>query len=39
LVGTNTTLKLLVVDLPSYNLVPGGLVQFSGDFRVVERVV
>ena len=39
LVGTDTTLKLLVVDLPSYNLVPGGLVQFSGDFRVVERVV
>jgi hypothetical protein len=38
-VGTDTTLKLLVVDLPSYNLVPGGLVQFSGDFRVVERVV
>ena len=39
LVGTDTTLRLLVVDLPSYNLVPGGLVQFSGDFRVVERVV
>jgi len=38
-VGTDTTLRLLVVDLPSYNLVPGGLVQFSGDFRVVERVV
>jgi hypothetical protein len=38
-IGTDTTLRLLVVDLPSYNLVPGGLVQFSGDFRVVERVV
>ena len=38
-VGTDTTMRLLVVDLPSYNIVPGGLVQFSGDFRVAERVV
>jgi len=38
-VGTDTTMRLLVVDLPAYNIVPGGLVQFSGDFRVVERVV
>ena len=38
-VGTETSMQLLVVDLPSYKIVPGGLVQFSGDFRVVERVV
>jgi hypothetical protein len=39
LVGTQTTMRLLVVELPSYNLVPGGIVQFSGDFRVVEKVI
>jgi hypothetical protein len=38
-VGTDTTMRLLVVDLPSYKIVPGGLVQFSSDFRVAERVV
>ena len=39
LIGTDTTMRLLVVDLPSYNIVPGGIVQFSGDFRVAERVI
>ena len=39
LIGTDTTMRLLVVDLPAYHLVPGGIVQFSGDFRVVERVI
>ena len=39
LVGTSVTFRVVVVDLPNYQIVNRDQVQFSDDFRVVEKVI
>jgi hypothetical protein len=39
LVGTSVTFRVVVVDLPNYQIVNRDQVQFSSDFRVVEKVI
>ena len=39
LVGTSVTFRVVVVDLPNYQIVNKDQVQFSDDFRVVEKVI
>lgn len=36
--GETCTFKVLVTNLPSYQYVPGRLLQFSGDFQLLENV-
>ena len=37
--GPTCEFKVLVTNLPSYNYLPGKLIQFSGDFQILENVV
>jgi len=39
LVGTATTMRLLVADLPTYKLVERDWAEFTGDFKLVEKVI
>lgn len=39
LVGTETTLTVLISDLPTYEITEKGWAQFSGDFSLIERVL
>lgn len=36
--GETCTFKVIVTSLPSYQYVPGKLIQFSGDFQLLENV-
>jgi len=38
-VGTATTLKVIVSELPTYRLVNNNFAEFTGNFTVVERIV
>lgn len=37
--GSDCTFKVIVTRSPSYQLIPGKLVQFTGDFELLENVV
>lgn len=37
-VGTACTWKVIVTTLPTYTLVPGRLIEWSGEFEVVEKI-
>jgi len=39
LVGNSATWQLVVAGLPTYTLVPGRRVQYTGDFELIEKVV
>lgn len=39
LVGTATTLRLVVSELPTYQLVQKDWAEFTGDFTVIERII
>lgn len=39
LVGNDVTWRMVVVGLPSYKLIPGGFVQYTGSFELVEKIV
>lgn len=38
-VGNTCTWRVVVVGLPSYTLIPGQLVQYTGDFELIEKVI
>lgn len=38
-VGNSCTWRVVVSSLPSYQLVPGQFVQYTGDFELVEKVI
>lgn len=38
-VGTGTTLRLVVTDLPTYRLVQKDWAEFTGDFTLVEKII
>lgn len=37
--GASCEFKVIVTNLPSYNYLPGQIIQFSGDFELLENVV
>jgi len=39
LVGTATTLQLVVTELPTYRLIQRDWAEFSGDFTLVEKII
>jgi hypothetical protein len=39
LVGTDTTLKVIIADLPTYELGMFKFLSWSGDFKLVEKVI
>lgn len=38
-VGNACTWKVIVTDLPTYTLAPGRLIEWSGDFNCVEKIL
>ena len=39
LVGNQVTWRVLVSGLPTYKLIPGRRVQYTGDFELIEKVI
>lgn len=39
LIGTDTTIRMIVSQLPSYEIVPRDRVQFNGDFELIEKII
>lgn len=39
LVGNSCTWRMVVTGLPTYKIVPHGMVQFTGDFELVEKII
>lgn len=39
LVGNSCTWRVIVTGLPTFKIVPNGLVQFTGDFELVEKII
>lgn len=38
-VGVNCTWRVVITGLPSYQLIPNRLVQYTGDFELVEKII
>ena len=38
-IGNSCSWRVVVSSLPTYQLIPGRLVQYTGDFEVIERIV
>ena len=39
LVGNDVSWRVVVASLPTYQLIPGRRVQYTGDFELIERVI
>jgi hypothetical protein len=37
--GTSCTWRMVLTALPSYSIVPKNLVQFNGDFKLIEKII
>ena len=39
LVGTQTTLRMVVTELPTYKIIQNNWAEFTGDFNLIERII